>query len=268
MYYIVKRTVLKKNGRISLTAADSSLRPLSYFTSEYRGTTAEFLQSASEGNFHLQNGKGNYPFLPILEAINAIEEAVIDARGLDLHTAIKYRILEERRKCVRLLCETYARAIETRDYSNPAGFGEGLGTKLFETMQEALGKLEAEKEKDKAEGRIRISCAAASIFKEQVLLHPEDGNGFLLAPKEDYDGAGLLKTNRNTVPLGPESEDLYAFLSFTGVDMTEKEYMVGARSDAERKYREGKLKRVDEAVKKGLAAGLELISTPYRISAA
>ena len=226
MYYKVKNIRLKKNGRISITAAESNVRPITYFTMEYRGDLVDLLYSIVEGNFHLQNTKSNYPYIKVIKTMETYVE-MLDHYGLTWDTQWRYD-LKDREKALRIACSMYAKRIAANDWTNPESFGRTLGLKLAEVIEEGRKNIEKAKEKDRKEGIIRIDCAAKSIFAGYDLLLPANqNNGYILAPEEDYDNKGTLKTDpKKIVALGRDSEDLYSFLSFTGVDLSMDEYIL------------------------------------------
>ena len=111
--------------------------------------------------------------------------------------------------------------------------------------------------KDEANGVIRITSAAQSIFEGYDLLYPYNSkDGWILAPEADY-APGFLKTDKkNIIQLGKESEDLYAFLSFTGLNMSQSEYI--ERCPEKIDLILSKFKRADICVERALNGGAVL----------
>ena len=146
---------------------------------------------------------------------------------------MEYRYgLPDRKDILSFACERYAERILADDYTDPEGFGEELGKKIGKMLVAGLNNIDKAKLKDIEEGVIRIQTAARSIFEDMDLLYPIDGTGFILAPEKDYNNAGVLKTDpKNVVHLGKESNGLYAFLSFTGVNMSYNELKQRAGDD-------------------------------------
>ena len=263
-YYIARKAYLKKNGKISITMADSSIRPLRYFTCEYSGTTAEFLLSVQEGNIHLKNNKESHVLYEISEAINNLVRNTVDKAGLTLWETMKYDIVEKRRNTIMIACEMYADRIEKNNFTNSEEFGKVLGNRMYDAIQDGLNAIKKVKEKDKLEGKIRISTAARSIFKDYNLLFPCDwDDGPILAPAEDYNNKSVLQTDfKKIVFLGKEADDLYAYLSFTGISYSYEEYAAKLPGEAVPLLK-NKFTRAIEAVKKAESAGLQLKEGVY-----
>ncbi len=224
-YYRVRTVRLKKNGTISITAADNNVRPLEYFTTEYKGSLAEFLYSVFEGNFQIAPNKGNELFTRVLREIERLGK-LFDEAGLDFSTQFTYK-LTDREDAIREACEMYAERMKTNDWSNPESFGRTLCVKIMRAIERGQENLVEAKKRDLENGVVRISCAAYSIFEGYDLLKPKDeNNGFILAPQEDYNNCGVLKTNpENIIRLGQESDDMYVFLSHTGLGRSMQDYI-------------------------------------------
>ncbi len=260
MFYKTKNIRIKKNGAISLTVADSSIRPLTYFTTEYKGTVGNLLKDIYEGNFHLGYSKSNTVYRSIMNAINYIVDNAINKAGLTWEDAYYYKI-PQRDQAISMICDAYAVRIEKNDFSNGKAFGEALGTKIEPVISEGLKLLADTKKNDAQNGVYRISCAAQSIFsKDEVvydLLQPYGEDDFMLAPSTDYKNGVLRTDNSKIVSLGKNSGNLYPFLSFSGINLTKK-----ALIDLKPEKKEV-IDLVDKIVGSVLGAGFTLNAKPY-----
>ncbi len=264
-YEKVKSIRVKKDGSISVTAASNNVFPITYETCEFKGTMAELLEQINSGNLRLNNNKSNYKYMKVASAIDYIVRQLLDTtEGLGFEDQIHYR-LDDREKIIKVICEHYAERILNNDFSDGTGFGRKLGEIIEPMIYEGKKNYERRVKQDESEGVIRMDCAAWSIFEGYDLLHPYGKNeGFLLAPKEDYKG-GVLRTDpKNIIPLGPESEELYGFLSFEGINISEEDYAANYKVDPE--LIAGKFRMVDAIVKKAWEAGAYLRAgvEPYK----
>lgn len=267
-HYKVKAIHRKKDGTITVCAADSSLRPLSYQTCKYHGTLADLLHSINDGNFQLHNSQVNEPYIEVEKAIDKLIKIGLTDRGLTLDVAYKYKI-QDRADAIQFLCEEFAKVLESGDIENledPGAFGKMLADGVAERTEAALQKIEDIKAADEQNNIVRISCAAKSIFEGLDLLYPCDTNdGFILAPEKDYSNNGILQTEKeNIISLGKESNDLYAYLSFDGVGFTMTELLEKCPDQTDNYL--SKFKRVDVCVKRALEGGAKMKEgvTPYR----
>ncbi len=261
MHYKTRAVRIKKNGAISVTAADSNVYPVTYYTSEYHGTLADFLVSVSEGNFRLANNKANHVFVVAADYMETIGN-LLDKNGLDFRTCFTYG-LGERNKAMRFVAERWAERILSNNWAEVEGFSEAIGNYTADMIKEGQRHLKEIKQKEKEEGIIRISCAAYSIFEGYDLLaERENGDEFMLAPEEDYHGGKLKTDPKKIIRLGRESRDMYAFLSFTGLGMSLDEY-IAKKPEMEERIRE-RFAAVDTVVKKVLERGLTLSHAPYK----
>lgn len=252
MYYQTRAIRVKKNGKVSVTAADSNVRPLRYFTSEYRGTLGELLASIYEGNFHLANNQGLYVYNKFMNAISDLM-MLFDKSGLDWETCYRYGI-QERRDGLQVICDAYAERIITNDFSDPQGFGQALGEKLDKIILLGQNSLLEKKQQDKDENITRIQCAAYSIFNGLVLLETIN-NEWILAPEKDYGGNGILQTmDNNIIHLNANTANIYPYLSFTGVNLSRADIL---SKFSDRATTEKKLDDVDKIVSDVLATGAE-----------
>ncbi|MBO5550426.1 MAG: hypothetical protein J5966_00575 [Lachnospiraceae bacterium] len=265
MYYKIKAIKRKKNGKYSVTAAESNVRPITYYTTEYSGTAADILRNVFTGDWHLNNTKNNVLYSQIESAIRDIIRNVFDANGIDLESQFTYG-LDDRDKGIYEACRMYAERLESGIFSNSQAFGKELGEKLFSILETAQKNLADAKKKDKENGIIRISTASVSVFEGYDLLFEAEptGRGPMLAPQEDYK-PGVLQTDPDKIIwLGKQAEDLYAFLSFSGVDLTYKEYAERAphKADVIRAKYERVVDVVENAWKQG--ARLRIGHTPFK----
>ena len=255
-YYIARRISVKKGGKITISAADSSLRPLHWFISEYKGTVADLLYSINKGNIQPYRN-ANKTIQSVSDAISEIEK-MVGNKGLTWDEMFRYK-LKDRDEIIRYACECYADRVLRNDWSDPEGFAEKLGTVIADKIIEGLKSLKEAKEKDKLEGVIRISCAAYSLWDGYDLLMPYESKcGWILAPTKDYHGGELRTDFKNIIPLGEESEDLYAYLSFDGANISLEEYLAKARNEEEKKRIRDKFARVDKIVQMVRENGLSL----------
>ncbi len=259
-YYMTKSIKIKENGKIMLTVADSSVSPLTYYKSEYHGTLAELLKSINEGNFRLSRTKDNEPFIELSYQISGVGMR-LDREGMTQSEEWAYG-LDDRDKAIMTACKWYAAQHLGQDRRDSITFSEDLSNEIRSIIEEGKENLSAAKQQDIDEGKYRITCAARSIFqdgngKEYDLLQPKGQKEFLLAPAEDYQNGVLQTDPKNIVYLGPESEDLYAYLSFTGVDMTLAEFLskVSGRMQGQVDAVKDKFQRVDHCVERAIEAG-------------
>ena len=268
-YYRVKNITIKKDGSISMVVADNNTRPITYFRSDYHGSVADLLGSIYDGNFHLNKTKSLEKFAQINDALSKLMKT-LDNAGLTWEKETIIYKLDDRRKYLSLACEMFADKLTGKFQGNNAEFNAILNGKLSEIIIKGQQNLKDRKEKDKAEGIIRVPCAAVSIFTDRAgneydLLMPyESENGFILAPAKDYNNAGILKTDpKNIVELGEESKKLYHFLSFSGVGISFEECIESGlyRTDEIK----AKFKNVHVCIQKAHDAGLILKTgvTPY-----
>lgn len=228
MYYKCRAIRLKKNGKISVTVAENNVSPLRYFTTDYRGTLADLLESIQEGNIHLGITKANQPFISLSNAIDKVGKA-FDKEGLTWEIEFRYK-LGDRNLGIRRACEMYANAYinENRDVVE---FGRELNKMLSEFIEKGKQNLEAAKENDRKEGIVRIRSASYSIFQGELgdydLLIPEEGDeDFILAPSKDYNNGGVLKTApENIIKFGSGYDSIRAFLTYSGVNVSMEEYI-------------------------------------------
>lgn len=260
-YYKVRAVRLKKNGKLSVTAACNNIRPLTYFTSDYNGTVADFMVSVSEGNFHLADNKANHAFVVVADYMEEIGR-LLDKNGLDFCTQFEYG-LTDRERAMRYAAEKWAERITSNNWSDASAFGKDIGNYVADVIAAGQKNLREVKQKEKEEGIIRISCAAISIFEGyDLLVERENGDEFMLAPEEDYHGGKLKTDPKKIIHLGREGRDMYAFLSFTGLGMSLDEYITN-KPEMEKRIRE-RFAAVDQTVRMALDAGLTLAHVPYK----
>ena len=249
-YEIVKSATPLKDGTVMITAACNNCRPLSFNRYQYHGDLAGFIESCVEGNFKLRKSV-RFTIREAVEKAERLMKKVQDA-GLSWEDCFRYEI-GDRNLILKFACrELYA----------PEVLGEIVQVgKIADTISEMINvgrkNLAEAKEEDIRLGKIRMSCASYSIFEGHTLLweYEPSGKGPLLAPSDDYKGGILQTAPENIVWLGAEADDLYSYLSFTGLALT--------REECAEKFGAEKIDRVDAVIARALAAGLKLRATPY-----
>ena len=260
-FYYTKAIRLKKNGRISVTVACNNVRPLNYWTDEYKGTLEDLLVSIQQGNFQLLINKSLRTYNDVMKDIDKLICLRLDKEGLTWDAEYEFR-LNDRAKIIRFICGEYAKRLEKDDWSDMRGFEKALNDRLDEMIPEAKAKLEAARQGEIDRGIVSITCAALSIFEDKDgtrydLLCPKGEDNFVLAPDTDYAG-GKLQTSDKVIQLGDESRDMYAFLSFDGLGISMEDYIDNYCSGREVIVR-NRFEDVDRVVQRVLDAGVRLI---------
>lgn len=200
-YYKVKSVVFdKKNGKIFVTAADSSCRPLYYVRREYASGIVDFKEkceqfwvSVLEGN--MQFLKSNRWYVPVHNAHAAIYQiqdgADLFSKDYDYNTSFGDEL-------IRYVATTYLVPLVTKenveaDMMFENGFAEKCKKKWNEIESQRVAK-----------GQILIYAALSScIFPEQDVLYVEKGNRTIVAKKKNYH-SGILDNADQTAIILPE----------------------------------------------------------------
>lgn len=200
-YYKVKSVVFdKKNGKIFVTAADSSCRPRSYFRSEYASGISDFKEKCKQ--FWVSVLDGNMQFLKschwseetekAFEVIRRIEKEITPIVGdTSYHTSF-WRELKS------YVATTYLVPLVTEeDVAADEAFESEFAEKCLKKWREI--------EKQRADnGQITIlSALKSSIFPGKVVLQCERGNRLIVAEEKKYH-PGILDNAERTAIILPE----------------------------------------------------------------
>lgn len=200
-YYKVKSVVFdKKNGKIFVTAADSSCRPRSYFRSEYASGISDFKEKCKQ--FWVSVLDGNMQFLKschwseetekAFEVIRRIEKEITPIVGdTSYHTSF-WRELKS------YVATTYLVPLVTEeDVTADEAFESEFAEKCLKKWREI--------EKQRADnGQITIlSALKSSIFPGKVVLQCERGNRLIVAEEKKYH-PGILDNAERTAIILPE----------------------------------------------------------------
>ncbi len=259
MYTKIKSIRKKKNGTYSVCAKSSNTSG-NYFTSQLAQDkeAAYILEMLHHGMWRLNKNKGNVKWIAACNAVNNLVNGTFDNHGITWEIENRYK-LSDRDDGIRYICQAFGKYMETDD-RNCMDIGKELSNRILT----ALDNIQKVKEEDRLLHRIRISCASQSIFEGYVLLFEAfpTGKGPLLAPRKDYSSGVLQTAPENIIWLGSDAEDLYSFLSFSGVNLTCEEYIALKPNEKDsiiEKYSRAK-RIVDTLVNKGM----KLNDTPFK----
>lgn len=200
-YYKVKSVVFdKKNGKIFVTAADSSCRPLYYVRREYASGISDFKEKCKQ--FWVSVLDGNMQFLKschwseetekAFEVIRRIEKEITPIVGdTSYHTSF-WRELKS------YVATTYLVPLVTEeDVAADEAFESEFAEKCLKKWREI--------EKQRADnGQITIlSALKSSIFPGKVVLQCERGNRLIVAEEKKYH-PGILDNAERTAIILPE----------------------------------------------------------------
>lgn len=200
-YYKVKSVVFdKKNGKIFVTAADSSCRPRSYFRSEYASGISDFKEKCTQ--FWVSVLDGNMQFLKschwseetekAFEVIRRIEKEITPIVGdTSYHTSFWSELKS-------YVATTYLVPLVTKeDVAADEAFESEFAEKCLKKWREI--------EKQRADnGQITIlSALKSSIFPGKVVLQCERGNRLIVAEEKKYH-PGILDNAERTAIILPE----------------------------------------------------------------
>ena len=200
-YYEVKSVVFdKKNGKIFVTAADSSCRPLYYVRREYASGISDFKEKCKQ--FWVSVLDGNMQFLKschwseetekAFEVIRRIEKEITPIVGdTSYHTSFWSELKS-------YVATTYLVPLVTKeDVAADEAFESEFAEKCLKKWREI--------EKQRADnGQITIlSALKSSIFPGKVVLQCERGNRLIVAEEKKYH-PGILDNAERTAIILPE----------------------------------------------------------------
>lgn len=255
-YYATKSISIKKDGKIFVTCADSSIHPLSFFRSEYKGTLAELIKSINDGNFHLYKSSCNEKFIKLDEFLDVLNKRM-DENGLTWDECFKYRHLELRYAPILWVCDEIERNWPDSVFLYTKEFIESFDKKVLDSLS-VLDEVT-----HSFQGIITVRTAGYSIFEGYDFLITHDGR-HILAPTEDYEN-GFLKTDPDKViDLGNEANDLWSYLTYSGLNLTFSQIIEKlSKSEEDKLICKDKLDRVKNTVKQLVSKGLTLKAKPY-----
>lgn len=181
IYYVKSVKFDKENGKIFVTAADSSCRPRSYFRSEYASEISDFKEKCKQ--FWVSVLDGNIQFLKschwseetekAFEVIRRIEKEITPIVGdMCYHTSFWSELKA-------YVATTYLVPLVTKeDVVADEAFESGFAEKCLKKWRE-IEKQRADK------GQITIlSALKSSIFPGKVVLQCEKGNRLIVAEEK------------------------------------------------------------------------------------
>lgn len=252
-HYKTRKVTITKDGKIRVCIADSNVRPLTYRTLDYPKSLSKFLLSVSEGNFRLYRG-ANPLIEEASERIEGIRNRLEKNDFLSFSSQIDYG-LDSLKEILGRICDREEYLL-LRQLGIKVSYVKAPDIDaLIKTAEE---EYTAKKEELKRQGIKIITCAACSIFKGYDLLRTVDGD-WILAPAKYYEPGKLACPEKMIIMVGgKEAENLYPFLSFSGISLTQEGYVERTGKDA------GIFDVVDGIVKKVLDIGVILESEPYK----
>lgn len=203
----------KKNKRITVTCADSSLRPLQFLKTEYmpeeenfKGKLENLIISVDEGNFHLYKGANKFVAL----AVSNMQKWRSCLSKSAYSLGVYFNDMSIYTKVEHTLAEATVQYL----------YNEISFTQVQEKIQ-ALNHFIADWEKDKKSewsGKfLSIACAGMSnVFPGYVILIPRNENNLIIAPETDYH-TGKLNLGRE-ICLGKDTEKYFHYLAFSGIN--------------------------------------------------
>lgn len=200
IYYVKSVKFDKENGKIFVTAADSSCRPRSYFRSEYASGISDFKEKCKQ--FWVSVLDGNMQFLKschwsektekAFEVIRRIEKEITPIVGdTSYHTSFWSELKS-------YVATTYLVPLVTKeDVAADEAFESEFAEKCLKKWREI--------EKQRADnGQITIlSALKSSIFPGKVVLQCERGNRLIVAEEKKYH-PGILDNAERTAIILPE----------------------------------------------------------------
>lgn len=200
IYYVKSVKFDKENGKIFVTAADSSCRPRSYFRSEYASEISDFKEKCKQ--FWVSVLDGNMQFLKscrwseetekAFEVIRRIEKEITPIVGdMCYHTSFWSELKA-------YVATTYLVPLVTKE--------DVVADEAFESeFAEKCLKKWREIEKQRADkGQITIlSALKSSIFPGKVVLQCEKENRLIVAEEKKYH-LGILENADHTAIILPE----------------------------------------------------------------
>lgn len=200
IYYVKSVKFDKENGKIFVTAADSSCRPRSYFRSEYASGISDFKEKCKQ--FWVSVLDGNMQFLKschwseetekAFEVIRRIEKEITPIVGdTSYHTSFWSELKT-------YVATTYLVPLVTKeDVAADEAFESEFAEKCLKKWRE-IEKQRADK------GQITIlSALKSSIFPGKVVLQCERGNRLIVAEEKKYH-PGILDNAERTAIILPE----------------------------------------------------------------
>ena len=201
-YYKVKSVSFnKKEGKIYVTCADSSLSPLHYDRSEYAAEEKDFVKKCNK--FWISVLSGNFQFIPSNKWNDAINNAYETINNISCSMDVFEKDCEYRTsfydELEEYVAKTYlvplvTKAPEPIDYDYEHGFVDKCRLKWNE--------IEEQRHSDK---QISVRSALFSdVFPGWTTLYGSKGDQLIIAKSVNYDNRGLLDNADDSAVILPE----------------------------------------------------------------
>ena len=202
MYYKVKSVAFnKKEGKIYVTCADSSLSSLHYNRSEYAAEEKDFVKKCNK--FWISVLSANFQFIPSNKWNEAVNYAYEKMNNISCNMDIFEKDYEYRtsfhEELKEYVAKTYLVPLVTKetkqiDYDYEYGFVDKCRVKWNEVEEQRL-----------RDNQISIRSALFSdVFPGWTALYSRKGEQLILAKSSNYDNRGLLDNTDNSAIILPE----------------------------------------------------------------